>query len=72
MTGNEKRQAVTRKYDEIIGRNLYSQPLRDYCYRKYSDGNYYSDCSSSSVTLIGRPVMDLGSSILPVFISPPS
>ena len=56
MTGNEKRQAVTRKYDEIIGRNLYSQPLRDYCYR----------------TLIGRPVMDLGSSILPVFISPPS
>lgn len=47
MTGNDKRQAVIRRYDGIIGRNLYSQTLRDYCYRKYSDGNYYSDCSSS-------------------------
>ena len=42
-----KRQAVARKYDELIGRNHYSQPLRDYCYRKHRDGNYYSDCSSS-------------------------
>lgn len=47
MTAQEKRRAVINKYDEIIGRNLYSQELRDYCYRKYSDGNYYSDCSSS-------------------------
>ena len=47
MTANEKRQVVARKYDEIIGRNLYSQARRDYCYRRYSDGNYYSDCSSS-------------------------
>lgn len=47
MTANERRQAVISKYDEIIGRNIYSQNLRDYCYRKYSDGNYYSDCSSS-------------------------
>lgn len=35
------------KYAEIIGRNLYSQSLRDYCYKSYKDGNYYSDCSSS-------------------------
>ena len=47
MKADEKRQAVARKYDELIGRNHYSQPLRDYCYRKHSDGNYYSDCSSS-------------------------
>lgn len=47
MTANEKRQAVIDKYGTIIGRNLYSQDLRDYCYRKYKDGNYYSDCSSS-------------------------
>ena len=47
MKSDEKRQAVARKYDELIGRNHYSQPLRDYCYRKHSDGNYYSDCSSS-------------------------
>lgn len=44
---SEKRAAVIRKYEEILGRNKYSQSLRDYCYKKYKDGKYYSDCSSS-------------------------
>lgn len=47
MTGLTRRQAVIDKYNEIIGRNIYSQSLRDYCYKPYKDGNYYSDCSSS-------------------------
>ena len=47
MTAVEKRSAVIKKYGEILGRNKYSQPKRDYCYKKYSDGKYYSDCSSS-------------------------
>ena len=47
MTSNEMRNAVIKKYDEILGRNKYSQPKRDYCYKKYKDGKYYSDCSSS-------------------------
>lgn len=47
MTANEKRAAVVKKYEEILGRNNYSQNLRDYCYKKYSNGKYYSDCSSS-------------------------
>ena len=47
MTATEKRNAVVKKYEEILGRNKYSQPRRDYCYKKYSDGKYYSDCSSS-------------------------
>lgn len=47
MTASEKRASVVSKYAEIIGRNYYSQNLRDYCYKKYKDGNYYSDCSSS-------------------------
>lgn len=47
MTANEKRQMVIDKYKTILGRNKYSQPRREYCYKKYSDGNYYSDCSSS-------------------------
>lgn len=47
MTANEKRQAVAKVYAGIIGRNYYSQTLRDYCFRPYTDGNYYSDCSSS-------------------------
>lgn len=46
-TAKDKRAAVIAKYEEIIGRNNYSQPKRDYCYKKYSDGKYYSDCSSS-------------------------
>lgn len=46
-TANEKRIAVRNKYREILGRNNYSQAKRDYCFRKYSDGKYYSDCSSS-------------------------
>lgn len=47
MTAQERRAAVAAKYATIIGRNLYSQPLRDYCYHRYKDGLYYSDCSSS-------------------------
>ena len=47
MTANEKRQSVTKVYSGIIGRNYYSQSLRDYCFRAYNDGKYYSDCSSS-------------------------
>lgn len=43
----EKRQAVISKYEEIIGRNKYSQTRRGYAFKKYSDGKYYSDCSSS-------------------------
>ena len=47
MTGEEMREAIGKCYDEIIGRNYYSQNLRDYCYTKYKNGLYYSDCSSS-------------------------
>ena len=47
MTAEEKRLRVRDKYREILGRNRYSQARRDYCFKKYSDGNYYSDCSSS-------------------------
>ncbi|NNJ32454.1 NlpC/P60 family protein [Lacrimispora defluvii] len=47
MTAESKRQAVCGKYDIIIGRNIYNQNLRDYCYTPYKDGKYYSDCSSS-------------------------
>lgn len=47
MTANEKRAAVAAKYKMILGRNYYSQAKRDYCFKKHSDGKYYSDCSSS-------------------------
>ena len=41
-----QRQAMHDAYATIIGRNIYSQIWRAYCYKKYN-GNYYSDCSSS-------------------------
>ena len=46
-TASEKRAAVIAKYGEILGRNQYSQPRRSYAFKKYSNGKYYSDCSSS-------------------------
>lgn len=46
-TAMEKRAAVVAKYEEILGRNKYSQAKRSYAYKRYSDGKYYSDCSSS-------------------------
>lgn len=46
-TSKQRRQNVVDKYATIIGRNFYNQNLRDYCFKKYKDGNYYSDCSSS-------------------------
>lgn len=47
MTAEEKRLKVIEKYKTILGRNNYSQPLRNYCFTPYKDGKYYSDCSSS-------------------------
>ena len=47
MSAEQARETVCGKYDIIIGRNIYSQDLRDYCYKAYEDGKYYSDCSSS-------------------------
>ena len=47
ITATEKRLAVVRKYEEILGRNKYSQKKRSYAFKKYNDGKYYSDCSSS-------------------------
>ena len=47
MTATERREKVAAKYREILGRNNYSQTKRDYCFKKASDGKYYSDCSSS-------------------------
>jgi hypothetical protein len=47
MLAVDNRKSVTSRYAVIIGRNIYSQTLRDYCYRPYRDGEYYSDCSSS-------------------------
>jgi len=43
----EGQQKFHDTYQTILGRNLYDQNLRNYCYKKYTDGKYHSDCSSS-------------------------
>ena len=46
-TAAERRLAVRNSYRKMIGRNHYSQARRNYALKKYKDGKYYSDCSSS-------------------------
>ena len=43
------RERYLRAYNRIVGRNVYSQNRRSYVNKKYSNGKYYSDCSSSQM-----------------------
>lgn len=47
MTVKETSQSIVTNYKKLLGRNYYSQLLRDYVDKKYKDNKYYSDCSSS-------------------------
>lgn len=53
------RRAYHDKYKTILGRNYYSQDKRGYCYRAYSDGKYYSDCSSSQCLTLKAIGLDM-------------
>lgn len=57
----KQRQQMHDLYKSILGRNIYSQSLRLYCYTTYN-GKYYLDCSSSickTAEKVGVP--DVGS-----------
>ena len=57
----ENRQAFHDAYKTLLGRNQYSQALRQYVYKSYH-GVYYSDCSSSgcyTLREIGLDCQDL-------------
>ena len=58
---DDLRRAYKAKYSTILGRNYYSQTKRKYCYKKYSDGLYYSDCSSSQMLTFSEIGMDMPS-----------
>lgn len=58
---DELRKAYVAKYRTILGRNKYSQVKRKFCYVKYSDGCYYSDCSSSQNLTYKEIGMDISS-----------
>ena len=56
-----KRQEFAKTYKTILGRNGYSQTeKRNYCYKKYRDGKYYSDCSSSVCLTLKEIGYDMG------------
>lgn len=46
---DEKRKEYKAKYKTILGRNIYSNDLREYVYHAYRNGKFYSDCSSSQM-----------------------
>lgn len=56
---DDLRKAYHDKYSTILGRNYYSQTKRKYCYTKYSDGKYYSDCSSSQCLTLAAIGLDM-------------
>lgn len=58
------RKAFVAKYKTILGRNYYSQPRRGYVYKKYSNGCYYSDCSSSGMATLREIGYNVGSYLL--------
>ena len=56
---DEERRAFVSAYTEILGRNYYSQNLREDVFRKYK-GSYYSDCSSSGDACWAKAGHDVG------------
>lgn len=61
---DEGRKKFTETYDIIIGRNVYSQARRGYVFTKYSNGKYYSDCSSSGMATMKKIGYNIGSYLL--------
>ena len=51
---NGKRKKYVKTYKTILGRNIYSNDLRQYVYKPYSNGRYYSDCSSSQMATLEK------------------
>lgn len=56
---DELRASFVKLYSTILGRNIYSQTLRQYCYTAYKNGKYYSDCSSSQCLTLNKIGLDI-------------
>lgn len=57
---DDMRTAYRKNYAKILDRNIYSNKLRQYVYKAYTDGKYYSDCSSSQCATLQRVGIDVG------------
>lgn len=56
---DEERQRFHDAYKSILGRNYYSQTLREHVFTPYN-GRYYSDCSSSGDACYAKAGHDVG------------
>lgn len=56
---DSERKVFHGAYKQILGRNYYSQKLRDYVFTPYK-GRYYSDCSSSGCASLRKAGHDIG------------
>lgn len=56
---DSERKLFHDAYTSIIGRNYYSQDLREYVFTPYK-GKYYSDCSSSGDACYGKANHNVG------------
>lgn len=56
---DSERQLFKNAYKSILGRNYYSQDLREYVFTPYK-GRYYSDCSSSGDACYKKAGHDVG------------
>ena len=56
---DEERHKFHDAYKSILGRNYYSQDLREYVFTSYK-GRYYSDCSSSGDACYAKAGHDVG------------
>lgn len=61
---DEGRVKFEAKFRTTLGRNKYSQDLRGYVYKKYKDGNYYSDCSAIGMDTLRAIGYKVGSYLL--------
>lgn len=52
LNTDKERKQFHDEYKRLLGRNYYSQVRRSYVYKAYSDGKFYSDCSSSGMAAL--------------------
>ena len=57
---DEMRKKYVEEYTKILGRNIYSNNLRQYVFTPYKNGKYYSDCSSSQAEALRRVGISIG------------
>ena len=57
---DEMRKKYVAEYTKILGRNIYSNNLRQYVFTPYKNGKYYSDCSSSQAEALRRVGISIG------------